>query len=1523
MRNPKSISPSISKIAVSILLLATAPVAASDLVITGVVDGPLSGGVPKAIELCATADVADLSIYGVGSANNGGGTDGEEFTFPAVGVSAGTFVYVASEATGFSTFFGFAPDFTSSAASINGDDAIELFLSGSVVDVFGDINVDGSGEPWEHTDGWAYRANGTGPDGTTFVLANWNFSGPNALDGETSNGTAAKPFPIGSYSSCATSAPAPDLLLSELVVTPTGGEFIEIFNPTAATIDLSDVFLTDATFAGGGVYYYNVVTGASAGGGGFGDFHARFPDGATIPAGVFQTIALAGSADFSTAYGFDPDYELYEDGAGADAVPDMREALPGSINGQGGLSNSGEVVVLYTWDEASDLVADVDYALWGDAAEAVDKTGVSIDGPDADGTASTYLADTAVALQDVISGGSHASGDSFQRVDFTEGAETQTGGNGLTGSDETSEDLSVTWQQIAATPGAGPPAPPVDWVINEIHADPDSSGGDANGDGTSQFSDDEFVEIVNDSGGSVDISGWTLSDGFGVRHVFPGGTVVPDGCSVVVFGGGGPTGAFGNSVVQTASTGALGLNNSGDNVTLNDGINDRAVASYGSAGGDNQSLTLDPDVTGAPPFVKHTVATGSGGALYSPGTKIDGSQFSGCAALPAAWVINEIHADPDGSIAGDANGDGTRSSSQDEFVEIVNNTGATMDVSGWTLSDGFGLRHTFPAGSVVLDQCSVVVFGGGSPTGAFGSSLVQTASTGSLGLNNSGDTITLNDGSADVNVATYGGAGGDNQSLTLDPDVSVPPYVKHTLATGSGGALFSPGTRIDGSQFSGCPVVAEIYEIQGSGAASPFTGALVITTDNVVTALRDTGSGVDGFFMQTPAVRSDGDVDTSDGIFVFTGTDPGVAVGDRVTVTGDVVEFFDFTEIVTDPSNVVVGGTGGTPAPVAFDALTPSGDPTLPSCAIELECYEGMLVEILDGTVTGPNQRFNPDPVAEVFITAAPARTFREPGVEFPGLTMPPIPTWDGNPEVFELDPDKMGLPNQIIPAGSSFSAVGVVGFEFGGYELWPTTLTVTPAPLPDPVRPRAPGEMTVGTLNLFRLFDDVDDPEDPPGSGRDDFVVPTADYQRRLAKFSAYVREVLDSPDVLAVQEAEKLGVLVDLAARIQADDPSVVYSAWLVEGNDVGTIDVGFLTRQRIQVDAVTQLGKDETFVNPITLQDDVLHDRPPLLLEGSCQLEFGSYPISVMVVHNRSLSGIDGSQGERVRVKRLRQAESIATKVQALQDVDPAVRLIVLGDFNAYEFTDGFADAVGVVTGDFDPATSLVCSETACAGDLVEPNLTNQVLGLAPEDRYSFIFRGNAQVLDHALTSQGLFEVTGAEYGRGNADAAVDLINDDGTVADAALRSSDHDGLVVYVLKDEDDDGVPNDDDFCPGTVIPEGVSPAGLEKGRYALVDGDRVFDVRSDDDDSDSDGDSDSDSDGPPPAFTTGDTGGCSCEQILAALSGGDDDSDSDGDSDSGSGGGSNRGCKLKVMNDWVDLVSGVPAHDDDSDSDSD
>lgn len=1449
----------------SLLLMAVSPqAAAQDMVITGVVDGPLSGGVPKAIEICVLNDVADLSAYGLGSANNGGGSDGEEFTFPAGPASAGTFLYVASEATGFSSFFGFAPTYTSGAASINGDDAIELFMSGGVADVFGDIGTDGTGQPWDHVDGWAYRNDSTGPDGSTFTLANWSFSGTNALDGETSNGSAATPFPIGNYSACTLPEPTPDVLLSEIVVTPTGGEFIEIYNPTAVAVDLSNVYLTDATFAGGGTFYYNIVTGVNAGGGSFGDFHARFPDGAMIGSGELQTVALAGSDGFNAEHGTDPNYELFEDATAADAIDDMREALPGSINGQGGLSNSGEVVILYAWDGESDLVQDIDYAPWGDNAEGVDKSGVAVDGPDVDGVVSVYPTETALVDQQVIAAGSHAIGDSFQRIDFGEGAETQTGGSGIQGSDETSEDLSVTWSQAAATPGELPPAQPSEWVVNEIHADPEGSVlGDANGDGVRHFGDDEFVEIVNTSGAEADISGWTLADGSSVRHTFPAGSVVADGCSVVVFGGGAPAGAFGASLVQTASANSLGLSNSGDSITLNNGVADVATAGYGSEGGDNQSLTRDPDITGAT-LLRHSDIASSGGALYSPGTQADGSQFGGC---PSLWVINEIHADPSAGIEGDANGDGTRNSTQDEFLELVNNTGNDVDVSGWTLADGYSVRHTFPAGSVIFDGCSAVVFGGGVPIGTFGNSLVQTASTGSVGLNNGGDSVILSNGSGEVTSVAYGGEGNNNQSITLDPDISgTLPYVTHTGAIGSNGALFSPGTAVNGAQFVGCAVDAAVSEIQGEGDASPLEGRRVNTT-GVVTAL-----AADGFFMQMP---DDGNPNTSDGVFVFTGDAPTVAVGDEVDVSGSVAEFFGFTEI-SGTLIVTVTGTGVIPAPVVFDGNTPSPDPMAPSCAVEYECYEGMLIEIPAGIVAASNQEFGSDPFAEVHVTSASTRPFREPGIETPGLpTMPFIPVWDGNPEVFELDPDKLGLENLNIPAGSTFSAVGVLGYEFNHYELWPTELNVDNAPLPVPVRTKSEDEGTIGSFNLFRLFDDIED-------GTGDAVLSSEDYARRTAKIASYIVDLMGSPDILAIQEVEKLGVLQNLALVVNALDGSVNYTAHLVEGNDVGSIDVGFLVRDNVQVYAVTQLGAAEV----LSVDGSLLHDRPPLLLEGTLN---GSFPISVMVLHMRSLNGIEGS---RTQQKRYEQAQSVAQKVQDIQLGNPEVNLVLVGDFNAFEFTDGYVDLAGIVKGDFNPDESVVCSVNSCT-DLVSPDLTDEILNIDPSERYSFIFRdsfnedgsrGDAQILDHAMTSQNLGSlVTGLEFARGNADAAEELVEDDGTLDELSLRASDHDGLVLYFFRDEDKDGVGDDIDACGATVLPENVPTVRLGTNRFADTDGDGVFNTTA------------PKGKGPNKSFDIHDTAGCSCEQIIEAQ---------------GLGKGHTKfGCSIGAMENWISEVT--------------
>jgi len=173
----------------------------NSLVLTAVFDGPLSGGTPKGVEIYVVNDIVDLSIFGIGSANNGGGTDGEEFTFPAVSATAGDFIYVStSDLTEFNDFFGFNSDYDAGfAIGINGDDAVELFEQGTVIDTFGDINTDGNGEAWEYTDGWAYRNCETGPDGSTFVLTNWTYSGIDALDGEATNGGAVNGVPVGTY----------------------------------------------------------------------------------------------------------------------------------------------------------------------------------------------------------------------------------------------------------------------------------------------------------------------------------------------------------------------------------------------------------------------------------------------------------------------------------------------------------------------------------------------------------------------------------------------------------------------------------------------------------------------------------------------------------------------------------------------------------------------------------------------------------------------------------------------------------------------------------------------------------------------------------------------------------------------------------------------------------------------------------------------------------------------------------------------------------------------------------------------------------------------------------------------------------------------------------------------------------------------------------------------------------------------------------------------------------------------------
>lgn len=610
----------------------------------------------------------------------------------------------------------------------------------------------------------------------------------------------------------------------------------------------------------------------------------------------------------------------------------------------------------------------------------------------------------------------------------------------------------------------------------------------------------------------------------------------------------------------------------------------------------------------------------------------------------------------------------------------------------------------------------------------------------------------------------------------------------------------------------------EIFQIQGSGTTSSVVGAIVTSMDNVVTALAP-----NGFFMQTPTARDDGNLATSNGIFVFTSTAPTVAVGDRVNVTGTVQEFFDFTQLSGTPTVTFVG-TGTLPPPVALDANFPSPLLTTPSCFsnanvefANFECIEGMRAAVADGVVTATNQRFASDPIAEVVVHAGVNRGLREPGLETPGYAGIPasIPIWDLNPETFELDPDKLGMPNRIINGGTRFAAEGVIGYDFGDFELWPTSLTILQnAPMPRAVTAPVAGNLTIGSLNMLRFFDTTlaNNQASTNCFGATTCTNPSdcnevseeGEYSRRMAKFSSYIRNVLRAPDVVAVQEVENIDVLTALAAKIALDDPALVYSAHLAEGSDVGGIDSGFLVKSgRINAGFVlTQLGKAEvfTFDNP----DSCLHDRPPYRLDAVFSV--GNRPFSVIVNHTRSFVGIADCRGagERLCRKRLEQSESIAQFVQAFQTANPAVPLVVVGDHNAYQFTDGHVDTIGTIRGSAklaaDPNPDSLLAPIA---DIVEPNMSNAVDQIPAQERYSYFFGNALQAIDHAMmTPAAQAAFVGMSYGRGNVDspllfqrtsANVLTYGDDGLRSGfespnewSPLRVSDHDGFVIRLFQ-----------------------------------------------------------------------------------------------------------------------------------------
>jgi len=162
-------------------------------------DLPEGGSSGKAIHLKANQNITNLSDYGIGIANNGGGTDGQEYDFPNIVLNSGDHIIVCRDTLAIKYYFSGCNSFNfmiqddSSVITQNGDDAIELYENGIVIETFGDVNVDGSGELWEYKDSWAYKID-TGS--IVFSGFNWITGGVDCTDFSVTSLSSNCPYPF-------------------------------------------------------------------------------------------------------------------------------------------------------------------------------------------------------------------------------------------------------------------------------------------------------------------------------------------------------------------------------------------------------------------------------------------------------------------------------------------------------------------------------------------------------------------------------------------------------------------------------------------------------------------------------------------------------------------------------------------------------------------------------------------------------------------------------------------------------------------------------------------------------------------------------------------------------------------------------------------------------------------------------------------------------------------------------------------------------------------------------------------------------------------------------------------------------------------------------------------------------------------------------------------------------------------------------------------------------------------------------
>jgi predicted extracellular nuclease len=691
----------------------------------------------------------------------------------------------------------------------------------------------------------------------------------------------------------------------------------------------------------------------------------------------------------------------------------------------------------------------------------------------------------------------------------------------------------------------------------------------------------------------------------------------------------------------------------------------------------------------------------------------------------------------------------------DEFVELLNTSLSSVDISGWRLqgcaaaSGAPSARATVASGTVLAPgQHFLFVNAAGTVAGdvSYATGISDTG----------GARITLADGTTAVDgVGSSDGAvdecreGAGLAIPTTNGDNSFERKAAGTQDTDDNAADFvgpKPGNP-EGFGAPTGPVVAEIHEIQGAGHISPLDGKNVADVEGIVTARR-LFSGR-GFYMQD--ATPDADDATSDGIFVFTGSTPTVAVGDAVEVSGTVSEF----RPGSDPENLTITQIGspsitvmssGNPVP---ETLVGPGGRTPPTEVIEddatgdvetsgifdpasdgidfYESLEGMHVRIDDAVVVGPRNNFGEVAVLAANGAGAGIRTARG------GIVIRPT---DFNPERIILDDVLQPTPSVDVADSFPGSLRATVDYSFGNFKFLVTTALapvdgglareVTVAPVDQ--------EIAVATFNVENLH-----PGNPPA---------------KFAELAGLIVNNLRSPDLIGIEEVQDNDGPTNSAVTDASASWAALISAIQAAGGPTyeyrqidpvddqdggqpgGNIRVGFLFRTDRGLSFIDRPGG-----GPTTATTVVAHPSGPQLSASPGRIapsdpafvdtrkslvgEFRARGKKLFVIVNHfSSKGDDQPLFGRFQpptrfteTARHAQAQVVNDFVDEILDVDPDADVIVLGDINDFEFSQ---------------------TVTILKGGVLE----NLVDTLPQAERYSYVFEGNSQVLDQILVSDHLF-------------------------------------------------------------------------------------------------------------------------------------------------------------------------------------